>query len=233
MSESPKEKGNIWLSLKPFKNVIWFLFLFISFDFLWKLCVDEGEKGELFIFLGKDLTQYTRPVSLFVAENVYWIIHNVLGYKDFLIKDSLLYFTNETSMKFSVIWECTGIRQVVMFAFLIGLYFGPWKKKLWFIPLTLLILHVINLLRIVAVILIAKDDFPTWFISFNEWYNGVRWDDSLETYYEFYEDWFQFFHADIFRWLYYNGVIFLLWLWWEEKFNLPYQKIKRQKKRAV
>jgi exosortase/archaeosortase family protein len=107
------------------------------------------------------------------------------------------------------------------------LYYGPWKPKLWYIPLSMFILNLINVARIVASALLIKDGFPSWFISFNEWYGSARWQDVFTSYWDFYVDWFQLFHEDLFRWLYYNGVIFLLWLVWQEKYNQPYQKGKK------
>lgn len=104
-----------------------------------------------------------------------------------------------------------------MFTFILTFYFGPIKKKLWYLPMALLILLIVNILRLIFIFYIIKDPFPEWFISVNEWYNNRTWSNTRENYYQFYKDWFNVFHRDIFTWIYYDGVIFILWLIWEEK----------------
>ncbi|GAB6012615.1 exosortase/archaeosortase family protein [Viscerimonas tarda] len=227
--------------IKPYKDIIWFLFLFISFDFLWKLFVstDEEETEKLF-FLSKDITNLTKPFSVWTAQATYWIVNHVLGFHDLTISGALLYFdhpityqdfVSETSMRLRIVWDCTGIKQMIQFALIIVCCFGPLKKKLWYIPLSIVILSLINILRIMTSALLIKDGFPDWFIPFNEWYNHAQWQDAPNSYRTFYNDWFQLFHKDVFKWLYYNGVIFILWLVWQEKCNIPYQR--RKKNRSI
>ncbi|MFR9166473.1 MAG: exosortase/archaeosortase family protein [Dysgonomonas sp.] len=214
--------------IKPFKNIIWFLLLFISIDFIWKLCIDESKSGEQVFLFGKEITSRIEPVCLWTAEVTHWIIVNVFGYSDFHINGTYIYFDN--SIIINIIWECSGVKQMIMFGLLIALYYGPVKKKIWFIPLSMAFLYLINLVRLIGIVFITKGSFPDWFIPFNEWYNNTQWDNTKETYWKFSMDWFEFFHKDVFRWLYYNGIMFILWLIWEEAFNLPYQKAKQKLK---
>ena len=96
--------------------------------------------------------------------------------------------------------------------------------------MSLLILVGVNILRQAIISIIIKDPFPEWFIPFNEWRYGIVWENTQENYWRFYTDWFELFHRDLFTWLYYDGVIFILWLIWEEKFNKPYQKLLKKKR---
>lgn len=233
MSALKNEIQKIKAILKPYRNILWFLCLFVFIDFLWKLMVEESETGKIFLF-GYDIDSLVEPVCLWTANVSHWITYHILGYKDFVRDGILIYFPESVSgIRFKVIWGCTGVQQMVMFAFLIALYFGPVKKKLWFIPLSMLFLNFINVIRIIAIVLITKDGFPDWFISFNEWYNHREWVDTPEMRSTFMLDWFELFHKDVFRWLYYNGIMFLLWLLWEEAFNLPYQRKKKQKNKEL
>lgn len=235
-----KKLVKIYKTIEPFKDIIWFLFLFVSLDFLWKLCVNVGEDGISLFVLGKDMTESVQPISLWTAKVSHWIIHSLLGYDDFKIDGTLIYFDHLVhhkdlvlnSLKLRVVWECTGVQQIILFSLIILFYYGPINKKLWFIPLSIVILNLINVLRIVGTALLIKDGFPDWFIPFNEWYNKTEWSHNIETFWNFYLDWFQLFHKDVFRWLYYNGVIFILWLIWQEKYNLPYQKLKLEKEKS-
>lgn len=210
--------------LEPFKDILWFLCLFILFEFIWKLCVHVGEDERILIVLGKDITRYTEGINLVTAEIIYWVIHDFFGNHDFFINGTTLMFKN--SIPIEIVWGCTGLKQLLMFSFILTFYFGPLRKKLWFLPMSLLILLVVNILRLVIIFYIIKNPFPEWFISANEWYNNRVWSNTKENYIQFYRDWFNVFHRDIFTWIYYDGVIFILWLIWEEKINKPFVRLK-------
>jgi len=214
--------NTVYSYIKPYKDVLWFLFLFFFFDFLWKLLTDESINHDTISVLGKDITQSIEPINRWIAQNTYWVVHSLLGFSDYKINGTLIYF--EGSLKFDIVWGCTGIKQMIMLTFIMLFYYGPTKKKVWYIPLSLLFIYLLNIARIVAVVFITKGGFPEWFIQFNEWYSNRIWDDSVRTYWTFYLDWFELFHRDILGWFYYIGGMFLVWLLWQEKFNLPYRK---------
>jgi exosortase/archaeosortase family protein len=68
---------------------------------------------------------------------------------------------------------------------------GPWKHKLWYIPLGIGVIHLTNVFRITGLLLIQYP-FP----------NG-----------------FDFFHNYVFKTLFY-AVIFLMWAFWNEKLKI-------------
>ncbi|WP_029905020.1 archaeosortase/exosortase family protein [Prevotella sp. 10(H)] len=228
-----KIKDNIYITtlrekLGPFRDIIWFLCLFLIFEFIWKVCVHQGENERILLVLGKDLTAYTEGMNRWTADIVYWVVHDLFGYKNFqIVNGTTLFFEN--SIPVDIIWSCTGLKQLFMFSFILAFYYGPVKKKLWYLPLSLFILLLINILRLAIIFIIIKDPFPEWFISVNEWYNNCTWENTKECYYKFYKDWFNIFHRDIFVWIYYDGVIFVLWLIWEEKIRKPYQRLISKK----
>lgn len=213
--------------LEPFKPIFWFLCLFLIFDFIWKICVHQGEDERILLVLGKDLTSYTTGISQWTADLIYWFVHTLFGYQDFHQHGTILYFEN--SLYVDIIWGCTGLKQLLMFSFIMFFYYGPAKKKLWYIPLALLILLLINILRLAVIFIIIKGPFPEWFISANEWYNNRTWINSKECYETFYKDWFNVFHKDVLTWIYYDGVIFVLWLVWEEKIRKAHNKLISKK----
>ena len=87
-----------------------------------------------------------------------------------------------------IIWGCTGIKQSFIFLIIMLLARGSWKNKLWFIPLGIFLCYLINIFRITAIALIVKEHIEL----------------------------FHFYHNFVFKYLYY-GLIFLIWLFWEEK----------------
>jgi exosortase/archaeosortase family protein len=87
-----------------------------------------------------------------------------------------------------IIWGCSGIKQAYIFFCIIAFTRGPWKKKLWYIPAGLLVVYLFNLFRMTVIVATAKNYFH----------------------------WFDFLHGFLFKSAFY-GVIFLMWLLWDEK----------------
>jgi len=110
------------------------------------------------------------------------------------------FFDNEITLKNSIflsypigngikiIWGCTGIKQTFIFLIIMLLARGNWKNKLWFIPIGVFLCYLINIFRITAITMIVKN----------------------------HQELFEFYHGFVFKYLYYC-LIFLIWLFWEEK----------------
>jgi exosortase/archaeosortase family protein len=81
--------------------------------------------------------------------------------------------------------ECNGLPLFALFAGFVLAYPGPWKVKLWFIPAGILVVHVLNILRVVALILIQ-----------------IKAPNYMEIN-----------HTYTFTILMY-GFIFIMWMWW-------------------
>ena len=87
-----------------------------------------------------------------------------------------------------VIWGCTAVKELYLFLLIMIFYCGPFWAKVWYTPICLAVLYLYNLLRIGLI---------PWFAG-----NG---------YYSF-----EFWH-ELFRLSYY-GLLFLLWIGWNEHF---------------
>lgn len=86
---------------------------------------------------------------------------------------------------------CDGIVLFALFIVFIVSYPGPIKHKLWYLPLGLIIIHFLNVARVVGLALIVH--------------------------YE--ESWLAFNHDYTFTWIVY-GVVFGLWWFWINKFSV-------------
>lgn len=91
-----------------------------------------------------------------------------------------------------VVEDCSGTKQFYQILVLFLLFPGPWKHKLWYIPVSILVMHFTNVLRIVFLTLTL-----IWF--------PAEWD---------------FVHLYVMRPMFYV-VLFLLWIIWIEKFENP------------
>ena len=93
--------------------------------------------------------------------------------------------------------ECASMKQWMHWLFLMLIFPGPWKHKLWYIPAGLVIIEWTNVVRICGVLLMQ-----------------IPWPNS-----------FHFAHDYLFKAFFYF-VIFLMWVLWVEKFYNPSLKTK-------
>ena len=94
--------------------------------------------------------------------------------------------------------ECASLKQWMHWIFLMVLFPGPWKHKLWYIPAGLVIIEWTNVVRICGVLMMQ-----------------IPWPNS-----------FHIAHDYIFKVFFYL-VIFLMWMLWVEKFYNPSIKAKQ------
>ncbi|MBN2615538.1 MAG: archaeosortase/exosortase family protein [Bacteroidales bacterium] len=125
----------------------------------------------------------------FLAHQVFlpasWIVEHVLRYP-IHTEHNTLFFANNGYI--AVEGSCSGLKQFYQWFFLMLLFPGPWKRKLWYIPLGIVTIHLYNILRIVILSVVI-----------------VHWPAH-----------WGFIHHWVMRPLYY-GVIFILWVLWVEK----------------
>ena len=180
-------------TLQPYKGILYFLFLLFLFHFSWKFAIDgDMDSTQIYLF-GKDIT----PAWFFTACNwltiaAAWFIQLFPNTEELKVGYDLLRFP-DTAGSLRIIWGCTGIKQMFIFSGIMICYFGPWKKKLWYIPMGCVILTIYNVIRIASTSLLTKgiQDREAFVEEFNSLHDGVL------------------------RYIYY-GIIFILWVCWEE-----------------
>lgn len=96
--------------------------------------------------------------------------------------------------------ECASLKQWMHWLFLMLLFPGPWKHKLWYIPAGLVIIEWTNVVRICGILLL-QIPFPNSF---------------------------HIAHDYIFK-IFFYLVIFLMWMLWVEKFYNPSIQAKQNK----
>ncbi|MDR2684818.1 MAG: exosortase/archaeosortase family protein [Prevotellaceae bacterium] len=175
---------NIKHTLAPFKGIILFLTAMLGANILWKLTVIGEEDADLVLLFNRfDISAPFLAASRHVAKAVYFFAH-IFEDSLALYGKTILYPNNNGIF---IIWGCTGIKQSFIFLIIMLAARGDYRKKLWFIPLGIILCYVINVVRIVAIVLIVKE----------------------------HQNLFHFYHDFVFKYIYY-GLIFLMWLYWEE-----------------
>jgi exosortase family protein XrtF len=140
------------------------------------------------------LKRVTKGDQLFVRQiiNLCQSILEQMGYKTFASKDvnDMQVFGIDGSNGVWIGGPCNGITLMFLFAIFVIAYPGSVKNKLWYVPLGILIVHTINIIRIIALALIAYYHFE--YLDFN--------------------------HTYTFTFLAYSAV-FGLWMLWVNKFS--------------
>lgn len=130
--------------------------------------------------------------SAWLAARIYdislWFDRHILGMHITTQDPNTMWFSNGGYI--AVNESCSGLKQFYQVIVLFVLFPGPWKHKLWFIPLGIFVMFITNLFRIISlsVILLWQPDY--WHFS---------------------HDW-------ILRPFFYV-VLFSLWVWWVERFS--------------
>lgn len=177
--------------LEPIRGVFLFFLILLIANIFWKYDV-----------LGEESTDVTSKVTFWgcnISAPFVWMSYHVahvtasvlqfFGSRVSIVPTNILRYSNGNSVQ--VIWACTGIKQAYICFCILAFSRGPWSKKLWYIPLCLLVVYLFNIFRIACIV-------------------GCI---------HFHPNWFEPLHLYAFKYVFY-GVIFLMWAFWEEKFAL-------------
>lgn len=123
----------------------------------------------VYIFILKSIVAYL--LWFFIYEQ--WLAK--VGWVDDFIIDNLIYFSGFLVELFNYDYfiydhvigidgshgvyigvPCNGLDLIALFAGFIIIFKGSWKVKLWYVPLGVLLIHVLNILRVFFLILIEK-----------------------------------------------------------------------------
>ncbi|MFC2114186.1 exosortase/archaeosortase family protein, partial [Bacteroidota bacterium] len=138
--------------LESFRDVGLFIIIILFMHIIWK--VWQYKFG--FRLFGVDVIS---SANIFLTDQVRlqsaWVLNHILGIET-VIKGEYFHFSEYSRM--GVTFGCSGLKQFYQFIGIILFFYGPWKKKLWFIPLGLLAIHIVNLFRIIflSIIVIHK-----------------------------------------------------------------------------
>jgi exosortase/archaeosortase family protein len=166
--------------LRPIVDVLIFMVIIVFFHKLWW---DWGFKNFLLNHMRFAELEQFMAYQVFLPSS--WFVKHIIGY-DINTLNTTLYFPNNGYI--AVNGSCSGLKQFYQWIFLMVLFPGPWKKKLWYIPLGLLVIHLTNIFRIIVLSVILMNWPEYWNVS---------------------HDW-------ILRPFFYV-VIFVLWVIWVEK----------------
>jgi len=181
--------------IEPYRGIIRFLLAMFIANIIWKISITEDEHS-----VGEVLLWNFADISGFfhiVTQQVSDSVYFILHkILGMNVTEHNFIFRFDTGKVIRIVWGCSGVKQMFIFTVIMLFSYGSWKHKLWFIPLGILVCHGINIIRILMLALIAYQ----------------------------YPSQLSLFHDYIFKYAFY-GIIFLIWIVWNEKFG--YERIKK------
>ncbi len=172
-------------NLQSLKDVSLFIIITLIIHYSWRFWAIKLHFAPIHDFMNN--------LEYWMAGVVYrqstWAIEHLLGIHVTLFDDiRKMVFDNQGYM--SINRSCSGMKQIMQFVILMLFFPGPWKKKLWFLPMGALVVHLTNLFRITSLSIVLTTVPEQW----------------------------KFSHDYILRPFFYV-VIFLMWVWWVEKLS--------------
>lgn len=186
-----------WNKLGAYQGIILFLVVMFAANFFWKLTVNGDENGLEVTFLGIDVSSFFGGMCYHLAE----VVHGFYTLIDMptQLYETTIYHSNGEGV--CVVWGCNGIKQSFIFLMIMLFTRGPFKHKLWFIPIGLVCVYFINVVRLIFLVYVVRD----------------------------YSDMFDFWHGSVIKYLVYL-LIFFIWLFWDDylvpRFNHSHNKDK-------
>lgn len=183
--------------LYAFKDVAIFMLILLIFHFLWKIFIGDILKVDFIQdsarFLAKEVFYASQWVLETLNVNVTTFEELAIGGK---LRHNVIYYAENNGYVY-VNLSCSGLKQFYQWVVLMLLYPGPWKHKIWFIPAGLLVIHLVNVFRIVSMTLVTINISQHW----------------------------DFTHDYVLRPFFYV-VMFGMWVLWNEKFYLRLKEKK-------
>lgn len=141
--------------------VFWFCLITIVIQILWRLWAYRLHYWPI--------QEEMNAAGLWLAHIVYeqstWFIIHILG-TDITLSGNTMYFTNNGYTGINS--GCSGLKPIVQFVLLMMIFPGPWKQKLWFIPIGVIIVHLTNLFRIIGLSVVMMN-WPTYWHWSHDW----------------------------------------------------------------
>lgn len=174
---------DIW---KKHKHIILFLLTIIIIHTIWKFGKEASDYNRTIAFYGHDFSNFFNSIGSLWTQLVYFILFPIKGDVLQISGQSLSYAETHTGIR--IVWGCVGIKEIIMTIFIIITAPGSSCKKLWYIPLAIIAILIVNLIRLLSITLIVHNHMEL----------------------------FNFVHEYVFRFVVY-GSLFLIWLLWTEK----------------
>lgn len=154
--------------------------LYVAWYFFYNQLLHAGSAG----------LKYDKALCNNIAEASAAVLRSI-GYKSEALNGAEVHLSGWHVV--NVGWQCDGLPVMALFAGFIIAYPGPWRAKLWFVPLGMLLIHGINVLRVAGLALNHLYSQKTMYFNHHYTYTIIVY-----------------------------GFIFWLWTIWVQRFASPF-----------
>lgn len=140
-----------------FKGLILYTFIIAGFHLLYKYF----EAAIISIPIDSYIIAFLVQNLLITSS---WVL-NIFGMRNSISGDVI---TLPNGFQIQMQFGCSGFQQFLLITILFILFPGPWKKKMWFIPSAILLVHILNIARFVGISVYAIH-FKTYFHLVHDW----------------------------------------------------------------
>ena len=148
-------QSNLLIQLKD-------LFIFIVLIFFFFLIVDGLEQKIIRIPFVTALIDF---LSMNILHITSWFLSHVAGISNSV---SGYIITLQNGAMLEMQYGCSGYKQIVLLLLLFICIRGSWKQKIWYIPVSIIALHILNTLRFIG-IAISLEYYPQHFHFIHDW----------------------------------------------------------------
>ncbi|MDP1623939.1 MAG: exosortase/archaeosortase family protein [Bacteroidales bacterium] len=89
-------------------------------------------------------------LTLHILNLTSWALSTIFNISN-TIENDMVVLPNGQQLQMQ--FGCSGLQQFILTFFLLVLLPGPWKHKLWFIPVSLIVIHFFNVVRFIGIAL--------------------------------------------------------------------------------
>ena len=144
--------------LQPLVAVFWFCLITITIHILWRLWAHRTHYWPI----EEEMSAAGLALAHVAYEQSSWFIIHILG-TDITMSGHTMYFPNNGFIGINP--GCSGLKPIVQFVLLMMIFPGPWKRKIWFIPMGIVIVHLTNLFRIIGLSVVMMNWPEQWHFS--------------------------------------------------------------------
>jgi exosortase/archaeosortase family protein len=181
--------------LTPYWGMFYFAAMLLVTHFVWKYSFTEslamGGPPQIWLWQTIDCSQFFDSCVKCIVGSMDWLYTNVFGVEGYEIYGNRFYIMEPIRSIVSIVWSCSGMKQLFIFTAMLLLYPFGHKHKLWAIPafgFVIMLLNVIRLLLLVNHMRTNPEDFEMWHegskyvfyaIMFGLW---ILWEEIIRKY---------------------------------------------------
>ena len=155
--------------LTPYWGMFYFAFMLIATHFIWKWSFTEslsmGGAPQIWLWQWLDCSAFFDGLVDVICRFIDWCFSKVLGIDGYMVYNHHFYAFEPVRTMVSIVWSCTGMKQLFIFTMMLLCYPKAHVHKLWAIPAFGAVIFALNIVRLMVLLnhnRVAPQDFAMW-----------------------------------------------------------------------